>query len=117
MGVHHVDHLMTPERNLELQTRIISNARAFVGTYGGLAYLAPFYGVPSFAFYSTEAELVPAHLDIGWRLSRLMGVPASASTRAPPTCCAPCSAALSAWNGGHYKCRPHGAGGRFLADR
>ena len=83
MGIHHVDRLMTPERNLELQTEIVSNARAFVGTYGGLAYLATFYGVPSFAFYSTQAELLPSHMDVWWRLSRLMGVPASAlDTRA-----------------------------------
>ena len=83
MGIHHVDRLMTPERNLELQSEIVSNARAFVGTYGGLAYLATFYGVPSFAFYSTQAELLPAHMDMWWRLSRLMGVPASAiDTRA-----------------------------------
>jgi hypothetical protein len=78
MGIHHVDRLMTAERNLELQTEIVSNARAFVGTYGGLAYLATFYGVPSFAFYATQAELLPSHMDVWWRLSRLMGVPASA---------------------------------------
>ena len=78
MGIHHVDRLMTAERNLELQSEIVSNARAFVGTYGGLAYLATFYGVPSFAFYSTQAELLPAHMDVWWRLTRLMGVPATA---------------------------------------
>jgi hypothetical protein len=83
MGIHHVDRLMSAERNLEVQTEIVCNARAFVGTYGGLAYLATFYGVPSFAFYSTQAELLPAHMDMWWRLSRLMGVPASAiDTRA-----------------------------------
>ena len=77
-GVHRVDHLMTPQRNLELQTRIISHARAFVGTYGGLAYLGPFYGVPSVGFYSNESELVPAHLDVGWRLGRSTGAPLTA---------------------------------------
>jgi glycosyltransferase involved in cell wall biosynthesis len=83
MGIHQVDRLMTAEKNLEVQTEIVANARAFVGTYGGLAYLATFYGVPSFAFYSTQAELLPAHMDMWWRLSRLMGVPASAlDTRA-----------------------------------
>jgi glycosyltransferase involved in cell wall biosynthesis len=75
MGVHRVDGLMTPERNLELQTRIIAHARAFVGTYGGLAYVGPFHGVPAVAFYSNEKELVPAHLDVGWRLGRSMGAP------------------------------------------
>jgi hypothetical protein len=72
MGVYRVDHLMTPERNLEVQTEIISRARAFVGTYGGLAYLAPYYGVPSIGFYANETELVPVHLDVGWRLGRSM---------------------------------------------
>jgi ADP-heptose:LPS heptosyltransferase len=67
-----------PERNLEVQTAIISRARALVGTYGGLTYLAPFYGVPSIGFYTNEAELVPAHLDVGWRLGRTMGVAVSA---------------------------------------
>ena len=37
-----LDRLMTAERNLEVQTEIVSNARAFIGTYGGLAYLATF---------------------------------------------------------------------------
>jgi glycosyltransferase involved in cell wall biosynthesis len=73
--VYRVDHLMALERNLDVQTEIISHARAFVGTYGGLAYLAPFYGVPSISFYSTESELIPAHLDTAWRLARSMKVP------------------------------------------
>jgi hypothetical protein len=77
-GVYRVEHLMTPEANLEVQTRIISRARAFVGTYGGLAYVAPFYGVPVIGFYSNEAELVSAHLDIGWRLGKMIGTPAVA---------------------------------------
>jgi hypothetical protein len=74
-GVHRVDHLMTPERNLDIQTRVISQARAFVGTYGGLSYVGPFYGVPSIGFYSHASELIPAHLDVGWRLGRAMDAP------------------------------------------
>jgi hypothetical protein len=35
------------------------------------------YGVPSISFYSTESELVPAHLDVSWRLGQAMGVPVS----------------------------------------
>ena len=46
-NVYRVDELMRLEQNLEIQTEIISHAQAFVGTYGGLAYLGPFYGVPS----------------------------------------------------------------------
>jgi hypothetical protein len=73
-GVYQVKRLMTLEENLEVQTDIVSRARAFVGTYGGLAYLGPFYGVPSISFYSNDAELIPAHLDTSWRLGRAMGV-------------------------------------------
>jgi hypothetical protein len=73
-GIYQVKRLMTLERNLEVQTEIVSRARAFVGTYGGLAYLGPFYGVPSISFYSDDAELIPAHLDTSWRLGRAMGV-------------------------------------------
>ena len=43
---------LPPARNLALQTAIIARARLFVGTYGGFAYLAPLYGVPSVTFYS-----------------------------------------------------------------
>jgi hypothetical protein len=77
-GVHRVDHLMTPQRNLEIQTHVVSHARAFVGTYGGLAYVGPYYGVPSVGFYSHASELIPAHLDVGWRLGRAMNAPLTA---------------------------------------
>ena len=75
MGVHKIDHLMTPTRNLEVQSTVIAHARAFVGTYGGLSYLGPFYGVPSIALFSHEAELVPSHLDVSRRLSRRLDAP------------------------------------------
>lgn len=50
--IHSLKHLTNPRNNLDIQTRIISRARAFVGTYGGFAYLAPYYGVRSVSFYS-----------------------------------------------------------------
>jgi hypothetical protein len=77
-SVYRVDHLMTPDRNLDIQTAVISHARAFVGTYGGMAYLGPFYGVPAVGFYSRETELIPEHLEIGWRLGRAMAAPLTA---------------------------------------
>lgn len=75
MGVHKIEHLMTPTQNLKVQSAVIANARAFVGTYGGLAYLGPFYGVPSIGLFSKEEELVAAHLDVSRRLSRGLGAP------------------------------------------
>jgi ADP-heptose:LPS heptosyltransferase len=75
LGVHKIDHLMQPNRNLEIQSQVISRAKAFVGTYGGLAYLGPYYGVPSIALYSDESELVQAHLDVSRRYARRLGTP------------------------------------------
>jgi hypothetical protein len=62
--IHSIDHLMTPRNNLEIQTKVISRSRAFVGTYGGLSYLAPFYGVTSLAFYSHRERFSAQHLEV-----------------------------------------------------
>ena len=74
-GVYRIDHALTASDNLGVQTAVIANADAFVGTYGGLAYLGPFLNVPTVGFYSNPAELVPAHLDVTWRLCREMQSP------------------------------------------
>jgi len=66
--IHTIDHLMTPRNNLEIQTKVISRSRAFVGTYGGLSYLAPLYGVPSIAFYSHREKFSPQHLELARRV-------------------------------------------------
>ena len=65
--VHSLEELMTPRNNLEMQTRIISRARAFVGNYGGLSYVAPFFGVRSLAFYSNPAGFLVQHLELAHR--------------------------------------------------
>jgi hypothetical protein len=74
-NVYQIDHAMTPRDNLAVQTAIIAGADALVGTYGGLSYLGPYLGVPTVGLYSHGPELVPAHLDITWRLSQLMSSP------------------------------------------
>ena len=66
--VHTVDHLMTPRNNLEIQTKVISRARAFIGTYGGLSYLAPMYGVTALAFYSHREKFSVQHLELARRV-------------------------------------------------
>jgi hypothetical protein len=66
--LHVVDHLMRPENNLEVQTRIISGARAFVGTYGGFSYLAPFCGTSTVGFYSNPAAFRFDHLEVAKRV-------------------------------------------------
>jgi hypothetical protein len=70
--IHTVDDLMTPARNLEIQTAVIAGARAFVGTYGGYAYLAPFCNVPAIAFYSNRDGFHGYHLELADRVFRRM---------------------------------------------
>jgi hypothetical protein len=63
-GIHHLPEGLEPARNLSVQSRIVAGARAFVGTYGGFSYLAPFHGVPAYSFYSHAGGFSPKHLTI-----------------------------------------------------
>jgi hypothetical protein len=47
--------------NLAAQSAVVAGARAFVGTYGGFSYLAPFHGVPATAYY-VHNRFSPRHL-------------------------------------------------------
>ena len=68
------ERYMTPEQNLAVQTAVIARASAFVGTYGGYSYLAPFCGVPSLAFYS-EQTFKDQHLHVAQRAFDQLGGP------------------------------------------
>jgi hypothetical protein len=63
---------MTPETNLAVQTAVIARARAFVGTYGGYSYLAPFLGVSALAFYSGRT-FKSHHLHLAQRVFDRLG--------------------------------------------
>ena len=73
------DALMTLEQhvtatdNLDVQSRVIANSRALIGTYGGLSYLAPLYGVPSVGFYSDDRDLKSAHQGAAAAACRAVG--------------------------------------------
>jgi hypothetical protein len=73
--VYRIDHALTARDNLNVQTAVIAHADAFIGTYGGLSYLGPYLGVPTVGLYSHAPELVPAHLDVTWRLCHTMQSP------------------------------------------
>lgn len=66
-------HLMRPADNLEVQTRVLAGARGFVGTYGGLSYLAPSLGLPSLALSSSLESLQPWHLDLAQQVFAMPG--------------------------------------------
>ena len=61
-GVRHLPEGIDPARNLHVQSAVVSRAQAFVGTYGGFSYMAPFYGVRSLAFYSDPEGFSQKHL-------------------------------------------------------
>ena len=59
-----IRHLMLPETNLLVQSAVVARARRFVGTYGGFAYLAPFYGVPTHSYFADPGAFSTRHLDL-----------------------------------------------------
>jgi hypothetical protein len=60
--VHTLPSDMHPRENLALQTALVAGASAFVGTYGGFSYLAPFLGVQSTAYFADADGYSPRHL-------------------------------------------------------
>jgi hypothetical protein len=75
------DHL-DPRENLAVQSAIVAGARAFVGTYGGFSYLAPFAGVPTTAYYSNAAGFSPRHLLMAQSAFTSIGEPGLLDVRA-----------------------------------
>jgi hypothetical protein len=57
---------MTPQNNLGVQTQIAAGAKAFVGTCGSLAWLAPRLGVDTSAVY-VDPKWLHAHLAVAMR--------------------------------------------------
>ena len=70
--------LMQPRTNLGMQLSLLARSRFFLGTCGGLAWVAPFLGVPAVAVYDTDAMLAPHLL-----LARRAGHDAGAAEFAP----------------------------------
>ena len=59
--------------NLAVQDAIVARAAAWVGTYGGFAYLAPSRGVPSRAVYSNPSGFSRTHLALAQSVFRGFG--------------------------------------------
>ncbi len=73
-GVRDLSGAAPPSRNLQVQSAVVAHASAFVGTYGGFAYLAPMYGVPSMSYYGDAAGFAPSHLRMARSACAAMGV-------------------------------------------
>lgn len=57
---------MAPQNNLGVQTQIVAGARAFVGTCGSIAWLAPRLGVDTSAVF-VDPQWLHAHLAVAMR--------------------------------------------------
>jgi hypothetical protein len=73
-GVISARSWMTPRTNLAVQIALIARSRFFLGTCGGLAWMAPFLGVPTVAVYDADRLIAP-HLFV----SRLAGTRVNAA--------------------------------------
>jgi hypothetical protein len=58
--------LMTPRNNLGVQTQIVAGAKAFVGTCGSIAWLAPRLGVDTSALF-VDPKWLHSHLAVALR--------------------------------------------------
>ena len=66
-NVYNIASFLTSRNNLDLQTKVVSHAEAFIGTYGGFSYIAPLYGVSSLALYA-KSNFSRNHLDLAGRI-------------------------------------------------
>lgn len=62
-------------QNLTLQTAVIGRASAYVGTYGGLTYLATALGVPTIGFWSDFGCVKPEHMRVGAVAAGILDTP------------------------------------------
>lgn len=63
------------ESNLATLSAVLSQARGFVGTYGGFAQLALRLGIPSVSFYSEWEKTSIAHAHLAQTLAVRSGIP------------------------------------------
>ena len=68
-GVTSAASFIETRTNLRTQTALIARARMFLGSCGGLAWLAPFLGIPTVAVYDSDALLGP-HLLVARQAGR-----------------------------------------------
>jgi hypothetical protein len=71
---------MTPLDNLAVQSSVIAQAKAYIGTYGGMSQAAMRWGVPTLALYQEFGQTAPEHLQLTQHLSLRTGVPFIACT-------------------------------------
>jgi hypothetical protein len=64
--------VLQPRDNLAVQSAVIANAAAFVGTCGSLAWLAPMLGVNTTALFA-DPQFLHGHLQVGRQIYQNLG--------------------------------------------
>ena len=67
---------VTASNNLGIQTAVVGNAKAFIGTYGGFSYLGPLCGVPTIALYEDASRFDDSHLRVARAMVEKIQAPA-----------------------------------------
>ena len=73
-GVQPLPPDLLPRDNLGVQSALVAGASAFVGTYGGFSYLAPFFGVRTSAYYANPHGFSQRHLGMARSAFASLGV-------------------------------------------
>jgi hypothetical protein len=73
-GVQLLPPDLLPRDNLGVQSALVAGASAFVGTYGGFSYLAPFFGVRTAAYYANPHGFSQRHLGMARSAFASLGV-------------------------------------------
>lgn len=71
---------LPPHENLMIQASVLAHAKAFVGTYGGMAQLALRLGVPSVSLWKEFGGTSHAHLSLQSWISKATSVPFAAGS-------------------------------------
>ena len=71
--IHTISEGLDAKSNLETQTQVIGGASAYVGTYGGFSYLAPFQGIDAFTIYSEPERFRFDHMELALRTFARLG--------------------------------------------
>lgn len=71
--VHVVNPMLDPAQNLEVQTAVIAGAEAYVGTYGGMTYVANLLGKTTISFEEHGVHNRPTHTELASRALRAFG--------------------------------------------
>ncbi|MBI5578629.1 MAG: hypothetical protein HY895_05695 [Deltaproteobacteria bacterium] len=71
--IHTIEDWLQPSNNLAVQTEVIAGAQLYIGTYGGMTYVASLLGVPAICFESRPELNLSVHTELAMRKLKPLG--------------------------------------------